>query len=305
MGGHLRNDGSGAVPEDPRGVSAGPCEGRVEEATVHVPPAAQDESSRGAGEGDDQFVLFLGVEFRYCVAPQPGVQIPGDLPQYVVVSDHVDNSWKYTENGSEVPRTKPGMWTTCGLRRGTGVGNLRLQVRRGFLIITSLRVSGTMIASMTGYGRAEARAHGVTATVELRGVNSRFLEVSARLPRSLSRRENDVKEALRSRISRGKLTVTVNLERESDGDIPLSVNVQAARSYHKLLNELRKAVRSTEPVRLEHLLHSRRSSSRRRPRPRTSANGRSPGRRWMRPRTCCTTCGRRKGRSWPTISARG
>lgn len=111
-----------------------------------------------------------------------------------------------------------------------------------------------MIASMTGYGRAEARAHGVTATVELRGVNSRYLEVSARLPRSLSRRENDVKEALRSRISRGKLTVTVNLERESDGDIPLSVNVQAARAYHKLLNDLRKAVRSTERVRLAHLL---------------------------------------------------
>ena len=131
---------------------------------------------------------------------------------------------------------------------------MRLQVRRGFLIITSLRVSGTMIASMTGYGRAEARAHGVTATVELRGVNSRYLEVSARLPRSLSRRENDVREALRSRISRGKLTVTVNLERESDGDIPLSVNVQAARAYHKLLNDLRKAVRSTERVRLAHLL---------------------------------------------------
>jgi uncharacterized protein (TIGR00255 family) len=111
-----------------------------------------------------------------------------------------------------------------------------------------------MIASMTGYGRAEARAHGLTATVELRGVNSRYLEVSARLPRSLSRRENDVKEALRSRISRGKLTVTVNLERESDGDIPLSVNVQAARAYHKLLNDLRKAVRSTERVRLAHLL---------------------------------------------------
>jgi uncharacterized protein (TIGR00255 family) len=46
----------------------------------------------------------------------------------------------------------------------------------------------------------------------------------------------------------------VNLERETDGEIPLSVNVQAAKSYHRLLNDLRKAVRSTERVRLAHLL---------------------------------------------------
>jgi uncharacterized protein (TIGR00255 family) len=85
-------------------------------------------------------------------------------------------------------------------------------------------------------------------------VNSRFLEVTARLPRSLSRRENDVKETLRTKISRGKLTVMVALERETDGQIPLSVNVQAARSYHRLLNDLRKAVRSAERVRLAHLL---------------------------------------------------
>jgi len=111
-----------------------------------------------------------------------------------------------------------------------------------------------MIASMTGYGRAEARSQGLTASVELRGVNSRYLEVTARLPRLLSSRENDVKEALRSRITRGKLTVMVSLERESDTDIPLSVNVQTARAYLRLLNDLRKTVRLTERVKLSHLL---------------------------------------------------
>lgn len=111
-----------------------------------------------------------------------------------------------------------------------------------------------MIASMTGYGRGEARARGICVTVELRSVNSRFLDVATRLPRSLSLRENDIKEIIRKRTVRGKVNVTVAVEWEESVEIPLRINVAAARSYHKLLNQLRKAVGSKEKVKLEHLL---------------------------------------------------
>ncbi len=111
-----------------------------------------------------------------------------------------------------------------------------------------------MISSMTGYGRGEARRDGIAIIVEVRSVNSRFLEVTARLPRSLSLRENDTKEAVRRRISRGKITLVAVVERESNGGLPLKINVAAARSYYKLLNELRKSVRMRETVKLDHLL---------------------------------------------------
>jgi uncharacterized protein (TIGR00255 family) len=111
-----------------------------------------------------------------------------------------------------------------------------------------------MIASMTGFGRSEAATGGVTATVELRSVNSRFLEVTTRLPRSLSMRENDVKEAIRTRISRGKVTVVAIVTSEGNGTIPLTVNASSARSYYRLLLALRKAVKLREAVKLEHLL---------------------------------------------------
>ncbi len=111
-----------------------------------------------------------------------------------------------------------------------------------------------MIASMTGYGRGEATAKGIAVAVELRSVNSRFLEIATRLPRSLSLRENELKELLRQKISRGKITVVAAVERESDGELPLKVNVTAARTYYKLLNQLRKAVKLKEPVKLDHLL---------------------------------------------------
>ena len=111
-----------------------------------------------------------------------------------------------------------------------------------------------MITSMTGYGRGEASEGGITVGVELRSVNSRFLEISARLPRSLSSRENEIKELVRTRISRGKINVLVNVERESNGAIPVKVNTPAVKAYYRLLNDLKKSVRLRETVKLAHLL---------------------------------------------------
>lgn len=100
----------------------------------------------------------------------------------------------------------------------------------------------------------EVRSGGITVAVEVRSVNSRFLEVATRLPRTLSLRENDIKEIVRKKITRGKVSVIVTVEKEGDTEIPLRVNVSAARSYYKLLNDLRKAVKSREKVTLDHLL---------------------------------------------------
>jgi uncharacterized protein (TIGR00255 family) len=107
---------------------------------------------------------------------------------------------------------------------------------------------------MTGYGRGEAKANGVTAIVELRGVNSRFLEVVARLPRSLSLRENDIKEIVRKTVTRGKVNILVTIERENDGEPGLRINASAARSYFRLLAQLKKATKIRETIKLDHLL---------------------------------------------------
>ena len=111
-----------------------------------------------------------------------------------------------------------------------------------------------MVSSMTGFGEGETEARGVTIAVEVRSVNSRFLEVTARLPRSLSQREAEIKDAVKKRIERGKVTVVVSVERTDGGEIPLRVDANAARAYWGLLKDLRKAVRSKESVKLDHLL---------------------------------------------------
>lgn len=107
---------------------------------------------------------------------------------------------------------------------------------------------------MTGFGRAEVAKRGITATVEVRGVNSRYLDVTTRLPRLLSQREKDIKELVRAQVNRGSLVVSVTVEEESDGIAPVSVNKAAAKAYIKLLNHLRRTAKIRETVKLEHLL---------------------------------------------------
>jgi uncharacterized protein (TIGR00255 family) len=107
---------------------------------------------------------------------------------------------------------------------------------------------------MTGYGRAEISKKGITAAVEVRGLNSRYLEISTRLPRALSHRENDVKDLVKSYITRGKVSVSVSLAAETNGALPVTINVDAAKAYYKLLDRLRKEVKLKEPVTLSHLL---------------------------------------------------
>jgi len=111
-----------------------------------------------------------------------------------------------------------------------------------------------VIASMTGFGRGEVAKKGMSATVEVRGVNSRYLDVTTRLPRLLSQREKDIKEIVRASINRGNLTISVTLEEDSNGSVPVTVNKTAAKAYVKLLNELRKTAKIREKVRLEHVL---------------------------------------------------
>jgi len=111
-----------------------------------------------------------------------------------------------------------------------------------------------VVASMTGFGRAEVSKNGITVSTEVRSVNSRYLDVTLRLPRNFSQREKEIKDIVRSYLNRGNLNMIVKIEHDSNDIVPLKVNKAAAKSYYKLLNEIRKSVKLREHVKLEHLL---------------------------------------------------
>jgi len=111
-----------------------------------------------------------------------------------------------------------------------------------------------MIASMTGFGRGEAEHEGFIAMVELRSVNNRYCEVSARLPRFLAERDSDVQKILKSIFSRGRINVQIKIELPVAEGSDLKLDEAAVRAYLKLLEDLRTTTGIDEPIRLDHIL---------------------------------------------------
>ncbi|MCS6987902.1 MAG: YicC family protein [Chloroherpetonaceae bacterium] len=111
-----------------------------------------------------------------------------------------------------------------------------------------------MIESMTGFGSGEYAEFGLRATAEIRSVNSRFIEISVKLPRQFSAFELEARELVRKELQRGKITAAVQLERENGADVPIKINPNAVKAYMAMLSELRAVSGIEEPIRLEHLL---------------------------------------------------
>ena len=111
-----------------------------------------------------------------------------------------------------------------------------------------------MIISMTGFGRSENSNDGVTVSVELRSVNNRFLEISTRMPRELNARENDIREIVRKVLTRGKIHLNINIERQTEASQAFVVDPEVVRVYKDALDQVRKHAKIKEAVTLSHLL---------------------------------------------------
>ncbi|MHB1222459.1 MAG: YicC/YloC family endoribonuclease [Gemmatimonadaceae bacterium] len=76
-----------------------------------------------------------------------------------------------------------------------------------------------MIHSMTGFGAAEGPWGRGRLLVEVRSVNHRFFNPTLKLPPRLQRWEAEVREALRSRVARGHVTLSARLEEVAVGGV--------------------------------------------------------------------------------------
>ena len=88
-----------------------------------------------------------------------------------------------------------------------------------------------MVRSMTGFGRAEILTEQVRAACEVKSVNHRYFEFSARAPRSCGFLEERLKRFFQERVSRGKIECYVSLEFLGDSDIEVKLNAPVLRGY--------------------------------------------------------------------------
>ena len=97
-----------------------------------------------------------------------------------------------------------------------------------------------MIQSMTGYGREQKSINGMTITIELKSVNSRYLEFNCRLPKGYLFLESKLKDFTQSKISRGKVEMYVSIESDNQNDIEILINDAYASAYITALKNLSK-----------------------------------------------------------------
>ena len=85
--------------------------------------------------------------------------------------------------------------------------------------------------SMTGYGRCEYNAGGVELTVEIKTVNNRYLDASVKCPRIFNAYEEEVRSAVRKKLTRGHADVFISLSDKRERQKTLTLDENAAKAY--------------------------------------------------------------------------
>lgn len=95
-----------------------------------------------------------------------------------------------------------------------------------------------MIKSMTGFGRCETVINGREITVEIRSVNHRYFEFSCRTPRGYGFLDDKLKAYVNSKVSRGKVDVSVSVSASDELPAEVTVNHQLVAGYIKAMQEI-------------------------------------------------------------------
>ena len=93
---------------------------------------------------------------------------------------------------------------------------------------------------MTGFGRSEYTDGKRNITVEIKSVNHRYSDISIKMPRRYGFAEDKVKNAVKERIRRGKVDVSIMVENITENDVNIKLNTMIAKQYYENLLELRK-----------------------------------------------------------------
>jgi len=107
---------------------------------------------------------------------------------------------------------------------------------------------------MTGFGRGEHSSSGYQVTVEVKTLNSRYLDISVRMPQSIQDKEIKLKEYVQKHLSRGKVNLNINVDRTKSAGPDIKLNEELVKSYSSILRNLRSAGNIDEPVTVRDLL---------------------------------------------------
>jgi uncharacterized protein (TIGR00255 family) len=95
-----------------------------------------------------------------------------------------------------------------------------------------------MIKSMTGFGQASVDNGQSQLSIEIKSLNSKYLDLNLRLPKAFSDKEMEVRNLVSEILERGKVSVSIDFERQSNGEISQSYNEALFAAYYSTLKNL-------------------------------------------------------------------
>ena len=110
-----------------------------------------------------------------------------------------------------------------------------------------------MVKSMTGFGRSVESINGLNITVEVKSVNHRYFEFSARMSRAYQFAEDSLKALCQKYITRGKIELSVFVEDATSTSTTVEINRQYAGEYISALRQLAKEYKIKDDLKLSAL----------------------------------------------------
>lgn len=116
-----------------------------------------------------------------------------------------------------------------------------------------------MLLSMTGFGSEIYSNDKYTLETEIKSLNSRFLDLSVRLPRELSQHEFAVRDLVKSKLIRGKISVSVNLTLNNSSNEEIALDENKLLQSAELLKKIKSLTHNEDDISLGQLLLFRES----------------------------------------------
>ncbi len=111
-----------------------------------------------------------------------------------------------------------------------------------------------MLKSMTGFGKATIESDTLSVTAEVKSLNSKFLDIFCRIPRSYSEREIEIRNLITQSLERGKVEFTLTVTPVGQSSAGTVVNRALVKAYyrdlHKTAEELGFAPVPTDVLRM-------------------------------------------------------
>ena len=112
-----------------------------------------------------------------------------------------------------------------------------------------------MIYSMTGFGRSRKEGAGFSVNVEIRSLNAKQLDISARFPKNFMELEDVCRKIVSEKIRRGRIDLFVQIESTDIKQRAPQISLELARYYWRQLQDIHVEILKTEEPTLDNLLH--------------------------------------------------